>query len=163
MNKLNELELAACVGLDWADQRHVICLQVTGTAETESRPLEQKPDVLHDWVAQLRVRFQGRKVGIAIEQSRGAVIHALMMYDFLVLYPINPKALARTGKPSASAVPKMTHWMRNCYWTWYASIGVGCVSGSRIRLKPAGCRYWPNTGVNSSTIASATATGPPAC
>ena len=95
MNKLNELELAACVGLDWADQRHVICLQVTGTAETESRQLEQKPDVLHDWVAQLRVRFQGRKVAIAIEQSRGAVIHALMMYDFLVLYPINPKALAR--------------------------------------------------------------------
>ena len=95
MNKPDELELAACVGLDWADQRHVICLQVTGTAETESRQLEQKPDVLHDWVAQLRVRFEGRKVGIAIEQSRGAVIHALMMYDFLALYPINPKALAR--------------------------------------------------------------------
>lgn len=95
MNNLNELELAACVGLDWADQRHVICLQATDGATTESRELEQKPDALHDWVAQLRVRFEGRKVGIAIEQSRGAVIHALMMYDFLVLYPINPKALAR--------------------------------------------------------------------
>ena len=31
----------------------------------------------------LRARFAGLKVGIAIEQSRGAVIHALMMYDFL--------------------------------------------------------------------------------
>lgn len=95
MNNPNEMELAACVGLDWADQRHVICLQATDSATTESRELEQKPDALHDWVAQLRVRFEGRKVGIAIEQSRGAVIHALMMYDFLVLYPINPKALAR--------------------------------------------------------------------
>lgn len=35
-----------------------------------------------------RFRFQARQAGIAIEQSRGAVIHALM-YDFLVLYPIN--------------------------------------------------------------------------
>ena len=95
MNTPNELELAACVGLDWADQMHVIYLQATGSRVAESRELEQKPDVLHDWVAQLRVRFEGRKVGIAIEQSRGAVIHALMMYDFLALYPINPKALAR--------------------------------------------------------------------
>jgi hypothetical protein len=32
-------------------------------------------------------------VGIALEQRKGAVIHALMMYEFLVLYPVNPKAL----------------------------------------------------------------------
>ncbi len=95
MNQPDELELAACVGLDWADQQHVIYLQANDSAKAESRQLEQKPDALHDWVAQLRVRFEGRKVGIAIEQSRGAVIHALMMYDFLALYPINPKALAR--------------------------------------------------------------------
>ena len=57
MNPPHELELAACVGLDWADQRHVICLQATGCNNTESRPLEQKPDALHDWVAQLRTRF----------------------------------------------------------------------------------------------------------
>jgi transposase len=95
MDKPNEMELAACIGLDWADQRHVICLQVTGSRETESCQLEQKPDALHEWIAQLRVRFPGRKLGIAIEQTRGAVIHALMMYDFLELYPINPKALAR--------------------------------------------------------------------
>ena len=95
MNQPDELELAACVGLDWADQLHVIYLQAADSAKAESRELEQKPDALHDWIAQLRVRFEGRKVGIAIEQSRGAVIHALMMYDFLALYPINPKALAR--------------------------------------------------------------------
>ena len=95
MNDRQDFELAACVGIDWADQQHVICLQLAGSEKTESRELEQKPDALHDWVAQQRVRFEGSRVGIAIEQSRGAVIHALMMYDFLVLYPINPKALAR--------------------------------------------------------------------
>jgi transposase len=95
MNQPHHFELAACVGLDWADQRHVIYLQAIGMAQAESRQLEQTPDALHDWVAQLRTRFQAAKVGIAIEQSRGAVIHALMSYDFLVIYPINPKALAR--------------------------------------------------------------------
>ena len=55
----------------------------------------RSPDVLHAWVAQLRERFHGRPVGIAIEQRKGAVMHALMMYEFFVLYPVNPKALAR--------------------------------------------------------------------
>lgn len=89
------VELAACVGLDWADRRHAIYLQATDSPNAQCCQLEQKPDALHEWVAQLRLQFQGQPVGIAIEQSRGAVIHALMMYDFLVLYPINPKALSR--------------------------------------------------------------------
>ena len=37
MNTPNELELAACVGLDWADQMHVIYLQATGSRVAESR------------------------------------------------------------------------------------------------------------------------------
>jgi transposase len=94
MNQLRD-PLAAWVGLDWADRQHLICLQANGSQQTESRTLNQKPDALHEWIAQLRAQFPGRKVGIAIEQSRGAVIHALMMYDFLEIYPINPKALAR--------------------------------------------------------------------
>ena len=51
--------------------------------------------VLHEWVAQLQQRFAGGKIAVALEQRKGAVIHALLMYDCFVLYPINPKALAR--------------------------------------------------------------------
>src|SRR5881296_1543455 len=91
----DDLELAACVGLDWADRQHLICLQATDSTQVESKRLDQKPDALHEGMAQLRLRFAGGKIGVAIEQSRGAVIHALMMYDFLHLDPINPKALAR--------------------------------------------------------------------
>jgi transposase len=95
MNGEHEMILAACIGLDWGDERHSIHLQAVGASEVEAMELEQKPDALHAWVAQLRMKFQGQKIAIAIEQSKGAVIHALMMYDFLVLYPVNPKALAR--------------------------------------------------------------------
>src|SRR4029450_6540065 len=46
-------------------------------------------------VAQLQQRFGGGKIAVALEQRKGAVIHALLMDDCFVLYPINPKALAR--------------------------------------------------------------------
>ena len=92
---IHEQQFAAYVGLDWGDQRHSVHLQVSGQPKAESFDLEQKPEALHEWVARLVERFQGRWIAIAIEQRKGAVIHALMMYGFLVLFPINPKALAR--------------------------------------------------------------------
>ena len=88
-------ELTSYIGLDWGDQRHAVQIQAAAGGPVEQLELEQRPHVLHGWVAQLRERFGGRPVGIAIEQRRGAVIHALMQYEFLVLYPVNPKAMAR--------------------------------------------------------------------
>ncbi len=88
-------ELAAFVGLDWADEQHAVCLRVAATQETRTFTIEQQPEKLHEWVARLRHEFGDQKVGIAIEKSRGGLIYALMGYDFLILYPINPKALAK--------------------------------------------------------------------
>ena len=86
--------VVAYIGLDWGDARHSVHLQPAGGA-VEHVELEQKPAVLHDWVAQLQQRFGAGKIALAIEQRKGAVIHALLQYDCFVLYPINPKALAR--------------------------------------------------------------------
>ena len=86
--------VVAWIGLDWADERHAGQLQ-TAEGAVERFVLEQKPAVLHEWVAQLQQRFPEGRIAVAIEQCRGAVVHALLMYDCFVLYPINPKALAR--------------------------------------------------------------------
>ena len=86
--------IVAYIGLDWGDERHSVHLQ-TAAGAIEHLELDQKPDMLHGWVAQLQHRFAGGKVAIALEQRKGAVMHALMLYDFFVLYPVNPKALAR--------------------------------------------------------------------
>lgn len=88
-------EVVAWVGLDWADERHEIRLQAADSPRVESYSVEQKPEALHAWVAQLPARFPQGLIALALEQSRGAVIYALMNYDFLLLYPIPPKALAR--------------------------------------------------------------------
>ncbi len=35
------------------------------------------------------------EICVCLEQSRAPLIYALLKYDFLVLYPINPKTLAK--------------------------------------------------------------------
>jgi transposase len=89
------VELAAFIGLDWADEQHAVCLQEAGTTDREPSTLDQTPEALQAWIQQLRTRFGGRPVAIAVEQARGALIYALMHVDFLHLYPVNPQTLAK--------------------------------------------------------------------
>lgn len=94
MNDPHE-EYAAFVALDWADEKHAYSLQAVGQSKKETGTLEQKPEILSAWVARLRERFGGQPIALAVEQSRGALIHALLEYDFLVLYPIHPTTVAK--------------------------------------------------------------------
>lgn len=88
-------EFAAYVGIDWADQKHDVALLAAGCNQAEARQLEQTPEAIDAWATELRQRFGSRPVAICLEQSKGGLIYALMKYEFLVLYPINPKQLAR--------------------------------------------------------------------
>lgn len=99
-------QVAAWVGLDWADQQHVICLYDVSTGQREIARLEQKPEAFEDWLSQLRQRFSGAKVAIVLEQARGAVIYALLSVDFLLLYPVNPQSLASYRKAYAPSGAK---------------------------------------------------------
>jgi transposase len=103
---IHDAELAAFVGLDWADQAHALCLQEAGSPRLEHQQLKQTPEALAAWVRELLHRFNGRKVAIALEQSRGPLIHALMQYDFLLLYPINPQMLCKYRKAFANSGAK---------------------------------------------------------
>ena len=94
----DQIDFAAYVGLDWADQEHAVCLQESDSAKVETSVLKQTAQSLGEWANQLRARFGGRKVAVCLEQSKGALIYALMSYDFLVLYPVNPQTLAKYRK-----------------------------------------------------------------
>jgi transposase len=87
--------LAAFVGIDWADQEHAVCLSPADSLTPELSTLPHTPEAIAEWVAALRTRFGGRPVAIGLEQARGALLYALMRYDFLVLYPINPATAKR--------------------------------------------------------------------
>jgi len=100
------LEFAAYVAIDWADQKHAFSLLAAGQSKKETGTLEQKPEVIGPWLAQLRQRFGGRPIAVGLEQSRGALIHALLAYDFLVLYPIHPTTVASFRKAFKSSGAK---------------------------------------------------------
>src|SRR5439155_21519855 len=80
---------AAFVGIDWADQKHAVCL-LNGPLQTETE-LEHSPEAITEWALSLRQHFDGRPVAIAVEQAPGGPTHALMQSEHLVLFPINPK------------------------------------------------------------------------
>jgi hypothetical protein len=87
--------VAAWIGLDWADQQHVGCLYDVASGQQESFTLESSAEAIPLGLAQLRQRYGGRRVAIVLEQRRGALIHALLGCDFVMLYPINPQSLAK--------------------------------------------------------------------
>jgi transposase len=91
---LTENDYAAFIAIDWADKKHAFSLQVAGHTKKETGTLEQKPEVIGAWMAKLRERFGGRQLAVAVEQSRGALIHALLSYDFIVIYPLHPVTVA---------------------------------------------------------------------
>ena len=88
-------QFAAYVAIDWSDQKHDLCLVDAATGVKERLVLKHTPEALAQWATTLRSRFNGQKIAVCLEQSRGPLICALLKYDFLVLYPINPTTLAR--------------------------------------------------------------------
>jgi transposase len=88
-------EYAALIGIDWADQKHDLCLIDLSCDKHEAALLRHSPQSLDEWARGLQVRFAGQQIAVCLEQSRGPLIYALMKYDFLTLYPVNPSTLAR--------------------------------------------------------------------
>jgi len=45
-----ENEFAAWIGIDWADQKHAVCIRPAGSVKTEHCQVQQKPEVLQEWI-----------------------------------------------------------------------------------------------------------------
>jgi transposase len=86
---------AACIGLDWADAKHDVCLQAAGSERRAFLVLEHRPEAIDAWVQTLRTRFHGEPVAVCLELNTGPIVSALRQYDFLVLFPVNPFTLAK--------------------------------------------------------------------
>ena len=87
-------EFAALVALDWGDREHSWVLQAPGSQKREVGKLAQTPAAIEQWAAGLAARFGERPIAVALEQSRGALVCALMRYRHLTIYPIPPAASA---------------------------------------------------------------------
>ena len=95
MTRCTTDEFVAFIGLDWADTKHDICLQVAGSDKRELQVLEHRPAVIEAWAMDLLQRFQGRPIAMALELNKGPIVEALRKYEGSVLLHINPLMLAR--------------------------------------------------------------------
>src|SRR5262249_47300055 len=89
--------IAAYIGIDWADEKHVVALRSAAeSAKIEHRLGEQRPEALAEWIGQLGQPSGWRgKILVCLEQSRGALIYHLMGFELFDLCPLNPLHLAR--------------------------------------------------------------------
>lgn len=86
---------AAYIGIDWSDRKHDICLYDVEQQTHEFCIIEHRPETINEWVEGLRKRYGGSRIAICTEQKCGPLIYALCKYDFLVLYPVNPRTVAK--------------------------------------------------------------------
>jgi len=94
MNRLSEESYTAYIGIDWASTKHDICLQVAGSDERSFDRIKHTPEAIEKWAQALHQRLGG-PIAVALELSEGPIVSALEKYDFFVLFPIDPKRLAR--------------------------------------------------------------------
>ena len=91
-------QYASLIGIDWADEKHAIHLGEVETGKELSSELQQTPEAIDAWAWGLNERYGGRPVAICLEQSKGALLYALMKYPHFHLYPLDGKKLRRFGE-----------------------------------------------------------------
>ena len=84
----------AYIGIDWASSKHDICMQLAGREERTFECIKHTPEAIEEWAQALYQRLGG-PIAVALELSEGPIVSALQKYDFLVLFPIDPKRLAK--------------------------------------------------------------------
>jgi transposase len=112
LSPVTEPEWAAFAAIDWADQKNFWRLLPAGSQRSEEGELDNTPEAVEAWAANLQRRFDGRPVAVCLEQSRGPLVYMLSKYPHLVLFPVHPTTAARyreTFTPSgAKADPSDT-------------------------------------------------------
>ncbi|MCA1704455.1 MAG: IS110 family transposase, partial [Actinobacteria bacterium] len=86
------MEFAAFVGWDWADNEHQLSVRTAGQSQIVKTIVAGGANAIHEWAAAQLKAYEGARIAVCIEGSRGAAIHALMCYPNIVLFPVNPKS-----------------------------------------------------------------------
>ena len=94
MNSCNTNSFSVYIGIDWADSKHDICLQVADNDHRSFDVIEHQVEKIDEWVQSLRQQYE-LPIAVAVELSTGPIISALQKYDCFVIFPINPSTLAK--------------------------------------------------------------------
>jgi transposase len=101
-----EIQYAAFLAIDWADQKHAWSLQKANSSTRERGGVGPMPEAVETWVAQMNQRFAGQPIAVAVEQSRGALVFMLSKYEQLHIFPVPPAMTANLRKAFHSSGAK---------------------------------------------------------
>jgi transposase len=87
-------DYSVLVGLDWANKKHDVCLQVPDRTGRSFSVIGSSPEAIEDWVKGLQERYGGQ-IAIALELDKGPIVYALQKYDYVTLFPVHPLMLSR--------------------------------------------------------------------
>jgi transposase len=85
---------AAYAAIDWADRKNAWMVLAAGSDTPQQGEIENTPEAVEDWAADLYERFQGRPVAVCLEQKRGPLVYMLTKYSHLVLMIAHPNIAA---------------------------------------------------------------------
>jgi transposase len=94
MAPLSNQQFKAFVGIDWADTKHDICLQLAGDDRREFDCIPHQVTRIDEWAKALYQRCGG-PIAVALELAKGPIVSALQKHTFFTLFPINPSMLAK--------------------------------------------------------------------
>jgi transposase len=94
MSTTSNKSFTAFIGIDWADTKHDVCIQVAGEEQREFCCIEHNVEAIEVWAQGLYRRYGG-PMAVALELCKGPLVYALQKYDFFVLFPVNPSTLAK--------------------------------------------------------------------
>jgi Transposase len=147
-------EYATLLGIDWSDKKHDLCLIDTATGKREASILPHSPQEIDQCATALRARCGGQSVAICLERPRGPLIYALLKYDFLTFYPVNPRTPSKFREAFSPSRhkddPPDAPTSPNCCCTTAGGSAPGCPTTSA----PAPCAC------SSSTAGGWSARGP---
>ncbi len=95
MKAHGEHPYAATIGIDWSNAKHDICLRVQGRDQLEYSQIPHTVEAVNEWARELRSRFGGQSVAVALELAKGPLVYLLEQHPQLVIFPINPATLAK--------------------------------------------------------------------
>ena len=82
------------IGIDWVSDKHD-CYVIDRDGKGFHQEITHSAESIEAWVGEMLNLAGGRPIAIMLEQSRGALIYSLMFREKVLLYPVNPKQLAR--------------------------------------------------------------------
>jgi len=97
MDAITGRQFKAYVGLDWADTKHDVCIQVAGNNRRSFECIPHRVDKIEEWVVPLYQRTGG-PIAVVVELTRGPIVYALQKYGFIEIVPVNSSTLARYRK-----------------------------------------------------------------